>query len=183
MNPTESPSRARASAARRRAEAAPTPPERAVVDEAIGNLFARTRRLFWTEAQRHLEAGGESPTTMRLLEHLVRSGAAAQCDVAIALGQHPAYVSRAIDELEAGGLARRRRDAVDRRKVVVEVTARGRARWRASAELMAAAREAFLAPLSGPERRTLCRLLDKLVVAAEGAEAPPARAPKVTSRG
>jgi DNA-binding MarR family transcriptional regulator len=178
MNRTAEPARTRAA---RRPAAAPRRAAGASVDEAIGNLFARTRRLFWAEAQRRLEAGGESPHAFRLLEHVTRAGPVAQCDVAVALGQHPAYVSRMIDELEGAGLVRRRRDVEDRRKVVVETTARGRARWESSAALMAEAREVFLAPLTGAERRTLMRLLDKLVARPEVAVDPPAaprRAPR-----
>ncbi len=174
MNRPAAPVRPVAASRPRRAGARPAavasaPPRvvGAAVEEAIANLFARSRRLFWAEAQRRLEEGGESPHAFRVLEHLTRAGPAAQCDVAVALGQHPAYVSRVIDELEGDGVVRRRRDAADRRKVVVEATARGRARWESSASLMAAARETFLAPLTGHERRTLCRLLDKLVVGAE----------------
>jgi DNA-binding MarR family transcriptional regulator len=165
----------------RRASARPRAEDDEAISEAIGNLFARTRRLFWAEAFRHLEEGGESPHSYRLLEHVMRAGPAAQCDVAAALAQHPAYVSRTLDELEAEGLVRRRRDATDRRKVVVEATARGRARCESSCGIVARARERFLEPLSVAERRVLRTLLGKLALVAEQDETV-ARAATAASR-
>jgi DNA-binding MarR family transcriptional regulator len=97
-----------------------------------------------------------------VLAHLTREGATAQCDLAMALGQHPAWVSRLVDELEAEGVVRRRRDAHDRRKLRVEVTVSGRARYEARRPEVNEAVEHVLEPLDPAEREELRALLLKL---------------------
>jgi len=67
-----------------------------------------------------------------------------------------------IDELEAMGLAERRRHVADRRKHAVHLTARGRRTLeRAGAVAIETARETF-APLDARELETLRKLLRKL---------------------
>lgn len=130
--------------------------------EEIGGLIARSRRLVFAVASRRLDASGESIHAWRVLAHLTREGAMAQCDLAMALGQHPAWVSRLVDELEEEGVVRRRRDARDRRKLRVEVTLAGRARYEARRPEVNEAVEHVLQPLDRGEREALRALLAKL---------------------
>ena len=130
--------------------------------EEIGQLLARSRRLVFAAAARRLDESGESIHAWRVLAHLAREGATAQCDLAMALAQHPAWVSRLVDELEAEGVVRRRRDAHDRRKLRVEVTVAGRARYEARRAEVNEAVEQVLQPLDRDEREQLRALLLKL---------------------
>ena len=75
-----------------------------------------------------------------------------------------------LDALEQAGLVRRLPDPDDRRSVIVELTAEGRARWD-TATSVAGRREAFFASaLTKTEQRELNRLLRKLMLALEAAE-------------
>ncbi|WP_052401480.1 MarR family winged helix-turn-helix transcriptional regulator [Muricoccus aerilatus] len=78
-------------------------------------------------------------------------------------------LSRQIAAMERDGLLRRGRHAADGRAVSVELTARGRARYREWLPLALEEAEAGLAALDPAERALLLRLIDRL----EGAVAPP----------
>jgi len=114
-------------------------------------------------ATRRLEARGESMLAWQLLGDLVRSGKRTQVELSQAVAQHPAGVSRLLDELEKGGYVSRSRDPGDRRCVHVMASARGRRRYRAVlAEVMSAVGQA-LDPLTAAERQQLRGLLRKIV--------------------
>ncbi len=128
----------------------------------------------WTASARELEANGFSVLAWVLITFIVRKGRATQREIATATGQHPAGVSRLLEELEGKRLVRRRRDAEDRRRAVVELTARGRALFEAGRPHVIKGLRETLGPLSSAERRELYRLLQKLV--------PEERAPAATRR-
>ncbi|HEX9294179.1 MAG TPA: MarR family transcriptional regulator, partial [Polyangiaceae bacterium] len=79
-----------------------------------------------------------------------------------AIAQHPAGVSRLLDELEKRGDVLRSRDPRDRRKVHVAVTPRGRRRFDTALPEVAQAVEQAFEPLSESERRLLRDLLRKV---------------------
>ena len=140
--------------------------------EELGMLIAKARRMVWTNAGRRLDGAGESMLTWQVLALLVRAGKRNQTEVAIALGQHPAGVSRLLDDLEEHGLVARARDAHDRRRVYVDVTAHGRRRYQAMLPEVVLGVEQALDPLSEAERRALRDLLRKIVLEdGEGATA------------
>lgn len=130
--------------------------------EEIRELIARSRRIIFAGAARRLETSGESIPAWRVLAHLVRCGPTAQCELAAAIGQHAACVSRLIDELEAQGVVRRRRDPEDRRKVLVGTTSAGRARFEAHRPAVNEVVERHLSHLDRAERMKLRDLLGKL---------------------
>jgi DNA-binding MarR family transcriptional regulator len=133
----------------------------------VGTLIARARRLVWTAAAHELEAHDLSMVTWVLLANLLRSGPATQREIADATGQHPAGVSRLVNELEAQKLVRRGRDDEDRRRSRVEITAAGKAFCRtARPHVIGALREA-LGPISTAEQRALRAVLRKLVPSTE----------------
>src|SRR5262245_8634811 len=92
-------------------------------------LIARTQRKVWANAGRRLEEAGESLLAFKLLAHLTRKGKLTQSELATLTAQHPAGVSRLLDELEKQGSVSRRRDPRDRRRVYVVVTPRGKRRF------------------------------------------------------
>jgi DNA-binding MarR family transcriptional regulator len=127
-------------------------------------LVAKARRVVWTNATRTLEESGDSPLSWQLLSHLVRGGKRTQIELAVALAQHPAGVSRLLDDLEKQGYVARRRDSKDRRRVYVEATHRGEQRFRSMLPGVLRGVEKAFEPLSQAERRSLRELLRKVAL-------------------
>src|SRR5205085_4899653 len=113
----------------------------------IGSLLARSRRQVFQKARRRLEGLGESIFEWRLLAYLHDDGPAIQAELADATAQHPASISRLLDEMEEKGLVVRRRDTADRRRVLVEVAAAGEAKYDALFDEAVSVIEESLAPL------------------------------------
>jgi DNA-binding MarR family transcriptional regulator len=143
--------------------------------DEMGALFARCRRLLWSAAHQELARRGGTLWTFQVLTHLEREQALTQGDLALATVQHPAAISRLLAELEDQGLVRRRRDRADRRRMLVELTARGRELHQAHRVYVNAAVDGCLAVLSRSEQESLHQLLGKLADSAEPACAAPAR--------
>jgi len=100
----------------------------------------------------------------QLLNQLHRCGPGTQREIAESTAQDPTGVSRLLEDLERGGFVRRRRDPSDRRKLRVQITPSGVARWQRSRPLVSGAVEEALRPLGAAQRRALRTLLEKLVV-------------------
>jgi len=142
---------------------AKTHPRPPTLVEELGMLIFKTRKMVLAAATRRLDESGESMLAWQVLAVLNRAGKLTQTEVAVALAQHPAGVSRLVDDLEKQGYVARCRDSVDRRRVHAELTTKGRRRFRALLpEVMRGVDEA-LGPLSEPERRSLRDLLRKAV--------------------
>ncbi len=139
-----------------------TGPDPKLVRE-ISVLFGRAKRLIFDKFEKQFESAGESVQTWRALSQLKHLGRVAQCELARALAQHPGGISRLLDEIEKDGLVRRHRDLCDRRKVWVELTARGLARYEALRPAATRVLHQVLAPLSNDDCRTLSRLLSKIM--------------------
>jgi MarR family transcriptional regulator for hemolysin len=135
---------------------------RSLVEE-LGLLIGRTRRVVWTNAARRLEGSGETVLAWQLLSHLVREGKSTQSALAAAVAQHPAGVSRLLDDLDKQGYVVRRRDPRDRRRMYVEASARGKRRFEDRLPEIVAAVDQALGPLAESERRLLRDLLRKVV--------------------
>jgi DNA-binding MarR family transcriptional regulator len=133
--------------------------------EELYRLVGRTRRHLWTTAARALEARGESIFTWQVLCYLVRHGPTTQRDLAFANAQHPAGISRLIEELEAEKLVRRSVDARDRRKLLVEATPEGKAWLDAATPDVFGAVDGALAGLTTGQRQALRDLLERLLTA------------------
>lgn len=131
--------------------------------EEIASGISRVRRRLVAEADRRLAQRGEGVLAFQVLSTLHRCGPSAQNELAQSIGQHPTGMSRLLDELEQARLVRRTRDRSDRRKIVVEPTARGRAFVQQGRPLVDAAVEEVLAPLARAERRTLRDLLWRML--------------------
>lgn len=145
----------------------------------IGMLIALSRRHVWNAASKKLESEGYSMLSWALLACLSKIGPATQRDIAAAIGQHPAGVSRLIDEMEEQGFVRRRRDATDRRRARIEVAAKGEAMFQEAHPLVLSSLKEALRGLSLAEQRELSRLLRKLL-SVDGAVIP--EVPRVAAR-
>jgi len=82
-------------------------------------------------------------------------------------------ITNRIDRVHKLGLITRRSDPSDRRSVIVRLTASGLALANEAVELVFAAQQEFLSPLSHEENAQLCALLKKLNAAAEARAAVP----------
>jgi DNA-binding MarR family transcriptional regulator len=133
--------------------------------ERVASLVARFRRLVSGAATRRLERAGKSIHEHRVLAELTHNGPRRQGDLADATAQHPAAISRLVDDLEASAIVRRRRDTTDRRQVIVELTSRGRARFRAERPLVRDAIDEVLSPLPPRDQQRLVELLETVLSA------------------
>jgi DNA-binding MarR family transcriptional regulator len=131
----------------------------------LGLLVARTRRIVVSRAATRLSAQGESILAWQVLAMLVRNGATSQRAIAETAAQHPAGISRIVDELESRGMVERRRDVEDRRRVHVEVTEAGRRRFDELYPQVVEAVGEAVEVLSPSEQRSLRALLAKIVEA------------------
>lgn len=104
---------------------------------------------------------------------LQEGGPASQATLGRRLGIDRKDMAAVVAELEHDGWAARRRDAGDRRRNVVTVTAEGEQALMRIDDGVAAAQEELLAPLTAPERAELTRLLER--VASHHAERPARR--------
>jgi DNA-binding MarR family transcriptional regulator len=135
----------------------------ASLSEEIASGIVRVRKRLVAEADRRLAQRGEGVLAWQVLSALRRNGPSAQNELAEHIGQHPTGMSRLLDELEQAHLVRRNRDRSDRRKILVEPTARGRAFVVQNRPVVDAAVEEVLAPLARAERRTLRDLLWRML--------------------
>ncbi|MEV0901124.1 MarR family transcriptional regulator [Actinoplanes sp. NPDC049802] len=99
----------------------------------------------------------------RLLRSLVTDGPASQAALGRRTGIYLSDLVGALNELESEGYVRRSPDPADRRRNVVGLTDRGRARAEELSERAHAVQEELLAPLSGPEREQFTGLLRRLL--------------------
>ena len=138
-------------------------------------LVGQTRRRLWIAAARALAARGESIVAWSLLNRLAELGPLTQRELADASAQHPAGVSRQLDELERKGLTARGTDPTDRRRRRVELTAAGSRWFQQTRPLVDQATAPVLAVLRPAERRALTTLLRKVLSQPESVSAPRAR--------
>ncbi|MFN2561036.1 MAG: MarR family winged helix-turn-helix transcriptional regulator [Jatrophihabitans sp.] len=107
-------------------------------------------------------AAGSSGYLSRLLGSLADEGPASQADLSRRTGIDPSDIVAAVNELESRKFLTRRRDPLDARRHVVELTRAGRAELTRLDAVVADIQDRFLAPLSETERRQLSRILAKL---------------------
>lgn len=113
---------------------------------------------------------GVSRTDLRCLELLGAAGAMAPTELAAAVGFTTGGMTTVIDRLERAGYVRRRPDSHDRRKVIVEATARLADRERAIfGELLQTSQE-LIASYSDAELETIRSFLarTRTVIGARG---------------
>jgi DNA-binding MarR family transcriptional regulator len=147
-----------------------SPPGEDALSTQLALLITRSRRVTRAAISRGLETNGFSMQAWVAVAHLCRFGPLAQRDLADAVGQHPAGVSRLVDDLERRRLVRRKRDDQDRRLARVEVTAKGRAMYDAGRPHVVESLTEALQSLSVREQEDLRDLLTKLV-SSEGPDA------------
>jgi DNA-binding MarR family transcriptional regulator len=105
---------------------------------------------------------GVSPRQFQLLGLLHDRGPMGQRELGQAMETDPSILVTLLNPLEAEGLLSRRRDALDRRRHLVRLTARGERRLAAAARAQSAAEDELFAGLDEDQRRQLGVLLAAL---------------------
>jgi DNA-binding MarR family transcriptional regulator len=162
-------------------EAGPAPPPAdgaAVPIEQVMGVFLRkpgfllnridqiANMLYAAEA-----AAGETLAQAEMLLAIAATEGCGQVGLARACGIDTSTTAIILDNLEAGGLIARQRDARDRRRTLPCLTQAGRDRMPAVRSASAALQQALLTPLTPEQRSELHGLLDG--IARAGAEAAP----------
>jgi DNA-binding MarR family transcriptional regulator len=139
----------------------PGPPPKALL-KSTGYLLAR----LGAESRRLFDAALET-TNLRLSHYtlliFLESGPLSQAELGAAAGVDPRNLVTLLDHLEAKGVIGRVEDPADRRRHSVTLTKAGGATLRAVRRAGADAEASLLGPLSPAERRSLHRLLLKLM--------------------
>jgi MarR family transcriptional regulator for hemolysin len=140
----------------------PTLARRLERTERLARAIGRLRRDMAGRVATIMGALGHSLVHWQLVSAIASEGLHSQAALAGRVGMDPAGASRALDELEKKGLVKRQRDGDDRRRVSVNLTARGR-RWYdvARVEVWGSLSPLF-EPLAAEEAQQLEALLSRL---------------------
>ena len=131
----------------------------APVAEFAGQLFFRLWRASHARAVEALATIGLTPSLFALLNVVGAREGAIQQQLVAALGIDPGTMVSLVDQLEAAGLAQRRRSPTDRRARQVVITAEGRRRRERARRLVADLDDEVLQGLAPAERGELLELL------------------------
>ena len=91
----------------------------------LTRLISKARRGLYLAAARELGSRGEEMSAWIVAARLVERRAASQKDLADITGQHPAGISRLLDEMDRRGLTARAPDPLDQRRRLVTLTPAG----------------------------------------------------------
>jgi DNA-binding MarR family transcriptional regulator len=149
---------------------------KAPFDERVEAIITRIQLLNRHVGQakdRALAEVGLQGFEFETLHRLVSRGVpyrATPTELATELKISPAGITGRLDTLERAGLIRRIRGTEDRRRVDVELTETGYARWFAAMKLRGIAEDAMVEPLTPPERDQLITLLKQMLSHVESVE-------------
>lgn len=144
----------------------PTPRATHDAAEFAGQLFFRLWRASHIQTAAALESIGITTALFSVLGFLQARGTAIQQEIGAAIGIDPSTMVSLIDELERGGLAKRRPHPQDRRAREVVITAKGRRTVERGRALARGVEDDVLQGLARDERRQLMKLLRKALSSA-----------------
>jgi DNA-binding MarR family transcriptional regulator len=127
--------------------------------EFAGQLFFRLWRISHTHTAEVLQSIGLTPPLFALLNVLGARKGAIQQELGSALGIDPSTMVALVDELENGGLAKRRPHPRDRRAREVSLTPKGRRLLERARKAALETEDEVLRGLTQAERRDLLALL------------------------
>jgi DNA-binding MarR family transcriptional regulator len=134
----------------------------------ISQVSAHAHRLL-TE---RLATAGARGYHFRLLAALEEFGPASQASLGRRTEMDRSDVAAAVNELTDQKLAERATDQADRRRNIITITAKGRARLQRLNALLADAQDELLAPLSPGERQALAGMLTRVLDYHAGSRTP-----------
>jgi homoprotocatechuate degradation regulator HpaR len=123
----------------------------------------RAREMVMRRFRPHLARHGLSEQQWRVLRALIEADSLDILDLAGRCQVHPASLSRMLPKLAGDGLVQRRANASDQRRIVVSITAEGRALFAALAPESEAIYAAIEREIGGDRLRALYRSLDELI--------------------
>lgn len=129
----------------------------------IRSVCLRIARDLRTALDRDLAPFGLRTQQAAVLLRCCRLAAANPSQLAAAVGTDTAGITGLIDHLEKRGLVSRRANPADRRAVIVEPTAAGRALAPPLRQIFQAVNEVLLAGFSPPEAASLEAMLERLL--------------------
>ncbi|MFD4373401.1 MarR family winged helix-turn-helix transcriptional regulator [Streptomyces sp. NPDC058486] len=135
----------------------------ALPTDRLGFLLSFRGELTSVRIRSALGVAGLHPRNAMTLMRLA-AAPMSQRELAAAMEVDPSQLVAILNELEAGGLAERRRDPADRRRHIVEMTPAGSALLERVDEAVAEAERELFANLTQPEQALLRGLLDRVVV-------------------
>jgi DNA-binding MarR family transcriptional regulator len=136
------------------------------VAEFAGQLFFRLWRASHTRTADALKSVGLTPALFAVLNVLGAREGAIQQRLSADMGIDPSAMVTLVDELEAGGLAKRRRRPGDRRAWEVAITPKGRRTLERARRLVTRVEDEVLAGLTEDRRRDLLTLMRTALSAA-----------------
>jgi DNA-binding MarR family transcriptional regulator len=125
----------------------------------LGRASQQSQRLI----RQHLAAADAKSQHYHVLASLADDGEAAQAALADRIVFDRSDLVTLLDELEYLGYVLRRTDPADRRRNIVGITGKGEKALAEMDKLIFAAEADLLEPLNQADRRTLLRLLGRLV--------------------
>ena len=144
----------------------------------LGYLLKHAQQNFSLSGARALESLGISGRQLAVLVVLDAAEPLSQLDAAKELGVDRTTMVALVDELEDKGLVERRRSPDDRRKNIVELTARGKKTLAEGERRHQEAEKAFLADLTPIEADLFVRILKRLATDTEVPDDQPEETPK-----
>jgi DNA-binding MarR family transcriptional regulator len=135
----------------------------AQADQQLLPLLDYLARVGRRAAETSMAPGGLRPRHLIALRLLSEAGPSSQQGMANALSLDPSNVVGLLNELEERGLIVRRRDPIDRRRHIVELSTRGADELALAYARLACVEDELLSVLSPAERSTLCDLLVRVV--------------------
>lgn len=129
----------------------------------VGRASMHAQRLM----QEQLGSGELRKQHYPILASLATDGPAAQAVLADRIRFDRSDLVSLLDELEHLGLVTRQPDTIDRRRKIVAITEQGQASLETLDGLIHRADDELLAPLKPDERKTLARLLSRIVTETE----------------
>jgi MarR family transcriptional regulator for hemolysin len=136
------------------------------ITEFAGQLFFRLWRAHHTRTAEVLGSVRLTPALFALLNVIGAREGAIQQELGLALGIDRTTMVALVDELERGGLAKRRPSATDRRAREIAITPAGRRLLRRARDLISEVEDEVLAGLTREERGELIALLRRALASA-----------------
>jgi MarR family transcriptional regulator, lower aerobic nicotinate degradation pathway regulator len=136
------------------------------VAEFAGQLFFRLWRASHTRTADALSSLGLTPALFAVLNVLGAREGTIQQQLSSEMGIDPSAMVKLINEIEAAGLADRRRRPNDRRAWEVTITPKGRRTLQRARRLVSQVEDEVLSGLTATDRRQLLTLLRRALASA-----------------